>query len=114
VRRSSPVVHYADVAVLDLLTRDVDAARRVARETLGPLAGDDDGARRLLATLRTYLQEGESFARTARRLGLHENTVSYRVRRAVELAGHADTHGHALRAAVELVPLLHGDVPDDD
>lgn len=107
LRRSSPVLRYADVAILDLLTRDVAQARAVARETLGPLAADEDGARRLLATLRVYLQEGESFARTARRLGVHENTVSYRVRRAFELAG--DDRGQALRVAVDLAPLLRTD-----
>ncbi|PTL59475.1 PucR family transcriptional regulator [Paraconexibacter algicola] len=111
VRQGSPVVRYPDVAVLDLLTRDVAQARRVARATLGPLAADDDATRRLLATLRVYLQEGESFARTARRLGVHENTVSYRVRRAFELAG--AEHASALRAVVDLVPLLHDAPPPD-
>lgn len=115
LRRTAPVVRYADVAVSDLLTRDPEAARVVAATTLGPLADDDDGARRLLATLRVFLQEGQSYARTARRLGLHENTVAYRVRRAVELSGQGSVDAHALRAAIELAPLLeHGPPPDED
>lgn len=115
LRRSAPVVRYADVAVADLLTRDPEAARRVASATLGPLAAGDDAARRLLATLRVFLQEGQSYARTARRLGLHENTVAYRVRRAVELSGQGSVDAHALRAAVELAPLLDaGPAPEEE
>lgn len=98
------VVAYPEVAVADLLTQDIDAARALARTTLGPLAADDAHARRLLSTLQAFLQEGRSYARTARRLGVHENTVSYRVRRALETAGAADTD--ALWVAVQLAPLL--------
>ncbi len=114
LRRSSPVVRYSDVAVIDLLTRDPEAARVVAAATLGPLGADDDAARRLLATLRVFLQEGQSYARTARRLGLHENTIAYRVRRAVEMSGQPSVESHALRAAVELAPLLDSREPPDD
>lgn len=114
LRRSSPVVRYSDVAVTDLLTRDPEAARVVAAATLGPLGADNDSARRLLATLRVFLQEGQSYARTARRLGLHENTVAYRVRRAVELSGQPSVEAHALRAAVELAPLLETAASVDD
>jgi DNA-binding PucR family transcriptional regulator len=114
LRRSPPITRYEDVAVTDLLTRDPLAAREVARATLGPLSSDDDASRRLLATLRVFLQEGQSFARTARRLGIHENTVSYRVRRAVELTGQPDAQSLVLRAAIELVPLLDDDEHDED
>ncbi|UTI65354.1 helix-turn-helix domain-containing protein [Paraconexibacter antarcticus] len=105
----APVVAYPEVAVADLLTQDIDAARALARTTLGPLAGDDAHARRLLSTLQAFLQEGRSYARTARRLGVHENTVSYRVRRALETAGAADTD--ALWVAVQLAPLLRPEHP---
>ncbi len=76
------------------------------RAALGPLAKDDDASRRLIATLRVFLQEGQSFSRAARRLGIHENTVAYRVRRVLELTGQQDAGSLVLRAAVELVPLL--------
>lgn len=99
-----PVTEYPSVAVADLLTQDIAAAREVAATTLGPLAADDANTRRLLSTLRVFLQEGRSYARTSRRLGVHENTVSYRVRRAVALAGAVDTD--ALWVAVQLAPLL--------
>jgi DNA-binding PucR family transcriptional regulator len=114
LRRSAAVTRYEDVAVADLLTRDPDVARDVVRAALGPLAVDDDSSRRLIATLRVFLQEGQSFSRAARRLGIHENTVAYRVRRVLELTGQQDAGSLVLRAAVELVPLLQADDHDDD
>ncbi|MCK9247378.1 MAG: helix-turn-helix domain-containing protein [Solirubrobacteraceae bacterium] len=106
LRRGAHATLYADVAVEDLLTRDVDGARALATRTLGPLASDDDATRRLLTTLRVYLEEGQSLARASRRLGIHQNTIAYRVRRAVELAGQPDAGSKTLHAAVLLGPLL--------
>jgi len=113
LRGTAPVTRYEDVAVTDLLTRDPDAARAMARATLGPLAADDDASRRLLATLRVFFQEGQNFARAARRLNIHENTVAYRVRRSLELTGQTDVDSLVLRAAVEIVPMLDAVSADD-
>jgi len=55
------------------------------------------------------LEEGQSFARTGRRLGIHQNTIAYRVRRAIELTGQDGAGSQALRAAVTLAPLLEDD-----
>lgn len=104
LHRDAQVTSYAQVAVLDLLTQDVEAARRLTRRTLGPLAEDTGASRRLLTTLSVFVAQGQSFARAAPLLGVHENTVAYRVRRAVELAGAVDER--TLWAAVELAPLL--------
>jgi hypothetical protein len=106
LRRGAAVTRYADVAVADLLSRDLPAARAMARTTLGPLAGDDDTARRLLSTLRVFAEEGQSYARAGRRLGLHPNTVAYRVQRALALTGGGEVVSDALAAAVTLAPLL--------
>ena len=46
---------------------------------------------------------------TARTLGVHENTVAYRVRRVLELTGQQDAGSLVLRAAVELLPLMDDD-----
>jgi hypothetical protein len=85
---SGTVTRYEDVALLALLTEDLDHARRFVIQELGPLAGDDEPTRRLAATLRVYFEEGSSPARVSRRLGVHENTVTYRLRRVEELLGH--------------------------
>jgi DNA-binding PucR family transcriptional regulator len=108
------VTTFAEVAAADLLTRDVGAARAFALRTLGPLTAGDDASRRLLATLRVYFDEGQSIARTGRRLGLSPNTVSYRVHRAVELTGEASGSSHALQAAALLAPLLGHEAPGRD
>jgi DNA-binding PucR family transcriptional regulator len=42
---------------------------------------------RLRATVRAYCEENASPVRTARRLGVHQNTIVYRVNRAEELLG---------------------------
>lgn len=110
LRRNAIVTFYGEeVMVADLLIRDLASARDVAARTLGPLAAHDDAARRLLATLTIFVEEGGSIARTARRLGLHENTVSYRLRRAAQVSGHASVDSVSLRAAVQLAPLLDSD-----
>jgi DNA-binding PucR family transcriptional regulator len=55
---------------------------------LGPLLADDDHSRRLCATLRIYLEENLSPSRAARRLGVHEHTITNRIRAAQELLPH--------------------------
>lgn len=108
-RRAAVTCYTEDVAVCDLLIRDPVAARDVATRMLGPLAAPDDKTRRLLATLTVFVEEGGSIARTARRLGLHKNTVAYRLRRAAELSGHPDANSASLQTAVRLAPLLDAD-----
>ncbi|WP_354700475.1 hypothetical protein DSM112329_00753 [Paraconexibacter sp. AEG42_29] len=109
LRFDRTLTRFSDVAVVDLLTRDVDAARRFAVATLGPLGEDRVGPRRLLATLACFYGQRQSYAQTARALGLHVNTVAYRVRRAAELSGFDDATAGPLHAATLLAPLIDGD-----
>ena len=102
---------HAALAMVDVLPDVPDRARRFVHRTLGPLASGDEATRRLLDTLRVFQEEGQSFARTAARLEVHQNTAAYRVKRALELAGKDDASSLALRAAVSLVPLV-GDADD--
>lgn len=103
---------FADVAVEDLLTQDLDTAKAFALRTLGELADDTDASRRLLGTLRCFYAEGQSLRQAAQRLGIHENTVGYRIRRAAELAGCADPGSWELRVAARLAPLICENVDD--
>jgi DNA-binding PucR family transcriptional regulator len=85
------------------MTNDLDEARRFVAAELGPLGAGDDATRRLSSTLRVFLEEGASYVRAARRLGVHENTVTYRVRRAEEILGHRVRERQLeLRAALRL------------
>jgi DNA-binding PucR family transcriptional regulator len=80
-------IGYRTAGLLSLLSRDPAEAIRFAETELGELADDGDAAARLRATLRVYLEENLSPARTARRLGIHHNTVIYRVKQAAETLG---------------------------
>ena len=79
-----PVIPFAEVAPLALMSGSLDLLRAWVAETLGPLADDDDHNARLRDTLRVFLQESGSYKATAERLTLHKNTVQYRVRKAEE------------------------------
>ncbi|MEX2196626.1 MAG: helix-turn-helix domain-containing protein [Thermoleophilaceae bacterium] len=87
VGRTDQVVRYEDVALLALLTTDLEQARAFAARRLGPLAAGDEAARRLADTLLTVLEEQGSPRRAAQRLGVHENTVGKRLRAVGELLG---------------------------
>lgn len=106
-----PVV-YDEVALLALLTRDVDEARAFAVRTLGPLAADDETTRRLAATLLVVLEEQGSPRRAGQRLGVHENTVAKRLR-AIDALGGPPAHGGRrsaeLLAALTILQALRGD-----
>lgn len=105
--RRSGVTRYEDAALVSMLTNDIDAAKRFVRRELGSLADDTDAARRLTTTLRAFFEEGCSFKRTSRRLGVHGNTVVYRVRRAAEMIGHETTERQLeVRVALQLVDVL--------
>lgn len=86
-RRAGTVTRFRRVALAALATVDQEQARAFVADELGPLAATDELSLRLAATVQTFLDEGESHARAARRLGIHENTVRYRVRQAEELLG---------------------------
>jgi DNA-binding PucR family transcriptional regulator len=86
-RPTGSVVRYRSVVLNSLLSSDPDAATRFVESELGPLCSESDANRRLRATLTVFFEEGMNWSRTARRLGVHQNTVMYRVRRAEELLG---------------------------
>jgi hypothetical protein len=101
------VATYPDLALEVLLTEDPDAARRFAARELGPLAATDDATVRLTSTLAIFLEENSSFVGAARRLGIHANTVAYRVHRAESLLGRPLTERRLeLRVALRLARLL--------
>lgn len=77
------VTAYADVELIDALTKDRAGARRFVTRTLGPLAGADELLREALLT---YVQSGFSTTRAAAALYAHRNTVERRVSRANELS----------------------------
>jgi PucR C-terminal helix-turn-helix domain/GGDEF-like domain len=107
-KRPGTAIVYRDIAVEALLTADLAHARTFVRRVLGPLANDDDSARRLLATLQIFYEEESNSARAARRLNLHHNTIAYRVNRALELVEPENIASLRLRVAVLLHSVLGG------
>ena len=64
------------------------SADRFVRDVLGPLLGDSPaGSADLLLTLRTFLDASRSIRRCAESLGVHENTVRYRLGRIEQILG---------------------------
>lgn len=84
-RRAGTVVSYRSVALTSLIATDPRNAARFVADELGPLAADTDVMRRLRATLVVYFDEAMRPVRTARRLGVHQNTVIYRVQQIEDL-----------------------------
>ncbi|GAA3514542.1 helix-turn-helix domain-containing protein [Aeromicrobium panaciterrae] len=105
--RASRVTPYAEVALVDTMSGDLDLARAFVRTELGALAvagrQQDEERRALLAVLDA--QGG--LAAAAVELGVHRNTVLQRVRRAEGRRGSPATERVAeLHAALRLVDVL--------
>ena len=107
--RAGTLTRYRDVAVAALASCDAEHAASFVHRVLGPLAADDDATYRVATTLAVYLQENRSRARTAQRLTVHPNTVSYRVDQAQTILGRSiDTDSLDLAVALVLLPTLPG------
>jgi purine catabolism regulator len=89
LQRRDQTVALEDLGLYGLLFRreDADELRRFADRLLGSLfAYDARRGTRLVDTLDTYLAEGGAFRATARRLGIHLNTLKGRLDRIAQLA----------------------------
>jgi DNA-binding PucR family transcriptional regulator len=65
-----------------------EEADRFAADTLGALLdGGDDGRAELLRTLTIFFDASRSIRQSAASLGVHENTIRYRLGRICELTG---------------------------
>lgn len=84
--RRDPATAYDEVAALVLISHDPAAAERFTRTTLRGLA--DPPHDRLRETVREVLTSAETADRLAERLGIHKNTIRYRVAQAERLLGH--------------------------
>ncbi|MDZ7911924.1 MAG: helix-turn-helix domain-containing protein [Rhodococcus sp. (in: high G+C Gram-positive bacteria)] len=79
---------YADVEIVHLLDGHPEAAKALVSRELRGLDGTDAAAAQLRRTLRTYLSVNCSPDAAARAIGVHKNTVRYRIQRAEEMVGH--------------------------
>jgi hypothetical protein len=87
-RRAASFESVEDVGALRLLyhLRDSNELRCFVAEALGGLENRDQRGT-LKATLRAFLESGGSQVEASNRLGIHRNTLAYRLRRIGELVG---------------------------
>ena len=99
-----------------LATSDAEAVKVFADSTFGDLVRDPS-KKQLLATLGCLFDNMGSIRRCALRLGVHENTIRYRLTRIEELTGLAITHNPDAQLGARLALLvltLQGKVSVDD
>ncbi|WP_433661300.1 PucR family transcriptional regulator [Nocardia sp. CA-128927] len=82
------VIGYREVEIAYLAGADDAAMRGLIGRELRTLSGSDPNAARLRETLHAYLASHRSPEATAKLLGVHKNTVRYRIQRIEELLGH--------------------------
>ena len=81
---------FNELGVIELLgaIRDRSLLERFVERTLGPLIGDDSRHEPvLMPTLEAWFHDNANLALAAQRLGVHRNTLSYRVQRIEALTG---------------------------
>lgn len=81
------VSRYGDVEVVSMLSADPTAMRTLVERELRGLLGADATSERLRATVRAVLGCHGNQEAAARRLGIHKNTVRYRIQRVEEILG---------------------------
>ena len=92
LHRYASAVRYDDVIPEALLARDPQARYRLVHSRLDPVLK----SRQLLATLQTFLACNRNQRHTAEALGVHANTVAYRLRRIEALLGRDLGHTDAV------------------
>ena len=89
--QGSSVISFDALGVFEMLAdvKDPDTIHRFVRTWLGALLDYDEmrGAE-LVPTLGAYLEGGQNYAHAAHTLGVHRNTLRYRLGRISEISGH--------------------------
>lgn len=110
-RAAPSITEFSDIALVDAISRDLNAARAFVAAQLGDLAGDGGKERGERAALLAVLDAQGSLTAAARTLGIHKNTVLQRVRRAEERRGRPATINVAeLHAALLVCHVLGASV----
>lgn len=78
--RERSLVRYDEVALESLVTGDPARSRAFVARELHGIDGDDARSRRLRETLRAYFACSQNASAAAAMLGVHEHTVTYRLR----------------------------------
>jgi len=102
-----PVTSYAEIALVDTMSGDLDLARAFVANELGALAVNGRREAEERRALLAVLDAQGGLAAAAEELGVHRNTVLQRMRRAEERLGRTATDRVVeLHAALRLVQVL--------
>jgi len=87
--KAKPLVQFCDIDLSELLIRRADsAAMRLIPEWARRFAArDDDQSQGLARTIRAFADSGLNVKQTAQKLGVHTNTVYFRLNRIQKLSG---------------------------
>jgi purine catabolism regulator len=113
------VTPYEELGLLRIvsLAENASGLERFCLDAIGPLlAYDRANSTNLALTLRTYLEQNQNSARTARLLFIHYNTLRYRIDRAKEILGdflEKPQQRLEIELALHLYPLI-GRLPPPD
>lgn len=106
------VLSYDDVSVAALCTADEAFARRFVHDQLGPLLGEDHASRTQRETLAAYYAANSNYRATAAALGVHHNTVRYRLEQVEHRLGRqVGDRRLALEVAVHLAEVIGPQTP---
>jgi PucR C-terminal helix-turn-helix domain/GGDEF-like domain len=108
------LTEWTNIALVDALSADLDAARGLVRTELRALNRPGDHIEMLRLTARAFVESGFSYAAAASSLHIHRNTALQRVKKAEALRGKPFTERPAeLLAALALVDAIGPALCDD-
>ena len=108
------LTEWTNIALVDALSADLDAARELVRTELRALNRPGDHIEMLRLTARAFVESGFSYAAAAGSLHIHRNTALQRVKKAEALRGKPFTERPAeLLAALALVDAIGPALCDD-
>lgn len=108
ITRPGRLVLYDSIELEHLISQDQESMDSFIERELNGLLGADANAVRLRKTLTCYLDSICSVEATARELGVHRNTVRYRLERIEQLLGHqVASRRLELEVALRLAAALH-------
>lgn len=108
-RAPGTITYYDDVDIAAMCSADLDKCRQFMRTELGALAAPDIATQRQRETLAAFFAANSNYRATAAVLGIHHNTVRYRLEQAQLALGHSLTDR---RMALELALHLHSAIGD--
>ena len=118
--KPSAVTHYDDLGLLRFaqVSESSVGIRNYCMDMLGPLLEHDrNSTAPLLDTLRVFLECNQNHAEAARVLGIHYNSLRYRLKRIRQLIGNIFEQPQkrlAIEVALHLHPLLDGGSPPEE